>query len=488
MPRGAGSRLKRKSPCNGPLHEDRVGRPMVRYLLDTYTMQQIQKLFEEEACALPLSPSSLSFPQAVDDDGDDADSILPESEPKPKAVISSTACGTITMPSSLNTVSRSFKPINNTSLSATAAERNLKNSNITFSENALVHQRKEEFMAEKVPLRPANDNATEDSENLNIGTPPRKQKEYTCGLCSEYGIHKRLSRPSDLKRHLENTHHTDNLWVCPKANCRRVFQWLGAFKEHARYYHKVRIRICDAEIITLCPQTVFACGFEGCNQVYEAPSEAEASPTKDKFIAHILSHFRSTLEKPRAWTFSLRMRNLLSQDGLSNVWPPPSLSYEQNLELNWDARSGSVLQKLLETRHLGSASSLIRNAIALGSMPLREVQLARGNAVLPILSQCQAAAHQIDMITVQATISTTEAATGIAESVTTNCSTSLLVSEHTDAPGGAYRPQDLHQDAMQEILDSLNVPSVEQQYLSEDVTNPMEWIEHNDSEEVHDVV
>ncbi|GFP52936.1 hypothetical protein TASIC1_0002012000 [Trichoderma asperellum] len=182
------------------------------------------------------------------------------------------------------------------------------------------------------------------------------------------------------------------------------------------------------------------------------------------------------------------MRNLLSQDGLSNVWPPPSLSYEQNLELNWDARSGSVLQKLLETRHLGSASSLIRNAIALGSMPLREVQLARGNAVLPILSQCQAAVHQIDMITVQATILPTEAANGIAESVNTNCSTSLLASDHTDSPGGAYQPQHLHQDAMQEILDSLNVPSVEQQYLSEDVTNPTEWIEHNGSEEVDDVV
>ncbi|KAK6445273.1 hypothetical protein FP744_10001521 [Trichoderma asperellum] len=475
MPRGAGPRLRRKSPGNGPLHEDRVGRPMVRYLLDTYTMQQIQKLFEEEA-------------SADDDDGDDADSILPESEPKPKAVISSTACETITMPSSLNTVSRAFTPINNTSLSATAVERSLKDSDIAFSDNALAHQRTEEFMADQAALHPANDNAIEDSESLNIETPPRKQKEYTCGFCSEYGIHKRLSRPSDLKRHLENTHHTDNLWVCPKANCRRVFQWLGAFKEHARYYHKVRIRICDAEIITLCPQTVFACGFEGCNQLYEAPSDAEASPTKDKFIAHILGHFRSNVEKTRPWTFTLRMRNLLSQDGLSNVWPPPSLSYEQNLELNWDARSGSVLQKLLETRHLGSASSLIRNAIALGSMPLREVQLARGNAVLPILSQCQAAVHQIDMITVQATILPTEAANGIAESVNTNCSTSLLASDHTDSPGGAYQPQHLHQDAMQEILDSLNVPSVEQQYLSEDVTNPTEWIEHNGSEEVDDVV
>lgn len=392
------------------------------------------------------------------------------------------------MPPSLNTVSRAFKPINNTSLSANAAERSLKDSDVAFSDNALVHQRKEEFMAEKAPLHPTNDSATEDSDNLNIETPPRKQKEYICGFCSEYGIHKRLSRPSDLKRHLENTHHTDNLWVCPKANCRRVFQWLGAFKEHARYYHKVRIRICDAEIITLCPQTVFACGFEGCHQVYEAPSEAEASPTKDKFIAHILSHFRSVMEKPRAWTFTLRMRNLLNQHGLSSVWPPPSLSYEQNLELNWDARSGSVLQKLLETRHLGSASSLIRNAIALGSMPLREVQLARGNAVLPILSQCQAAVHQVDMITVQDTILPGEAANAIAESVTTNCSTSLLASDHTDTPGCAYRPQHLHQDAMEEILDSLNVPSVEQQYLSEDNTNPMEWIEHNDSEEVDDVV
>jgi hypothetical protein len=303
---------------------------------------------------------------------------------------------------------------------------------------------------------PADNNVTANTENSTLETPTKKQKEYTCGFCSEYGVYKRLSRPSDLKRHLESTHHTNNLWVCPKANCRRVFQWLGAFKEHARHYHKVRIRICDAEVITLCPQTVFACGFEGCNQVYEALSKSEVSPARDKFIAHVVCHLQSPLEKPKAWTFTYRMHNLLSQSALSNVWPPPSLSHEKSLELSWDARSGSVLQKLLETRHIGNPSSLVQNAIALGSVSCREVQLAPDNAVLPVLDQCQAEVHQIDPPTVQANLSPAEAADATAESepVTTNCSESLIPPGYSDALESVYEPEQSHEDVMQEILDS----------------------------------
>lgn len=181
------------------------------------------------------------------------------------------------------------------------------------------------------------------------------------------------------------------------------------------------------------------------------------------------------------------MRNLLSQSALSNIWPPPSLSYEQNLQLKWDARSGSVLQKLLETRHLGSPSSLIRNAIALGSVSCREVQLARGNAVLPILGQCQAEVLQIDMPAVQATPSPAEPADDTAGSAMAKCSESLVTPNHSDALE-AYRPEHSNQDAMQEILDCLHDQPVEQQYLSEDFTDSMEWLENNDSEEGNDIL
>ncbi|KAL6900175.1 hypothetical protein GGI43DRAFT_61341 [Trichoderma evansii] len=489
MFRGAGSRLRRKVPGNGPLHENRVGRPMVRYLLDSYTIQQIQKLFKEEASALAFSSSLLSPGETLaNEDESDEDSTLIESEPKLRPAASRTAYESNTMPSCPDTASRASVSSNTMPSLDMAIGGSPNDSDIAFSVNTMVPQRQEMSTTEKELSNLTNGKTTGNSENLNVETSLEKRKEYTCGFCSEYGIHKKLSRPSDLGRHLENTHHTNNLWVCPKPNCRRVFQWLGAFKEHARNYHKKRIRICDAEIIMLCPQTVFACGFEGCNQVFEAPSEFEASTTKDKFIAHILGHFRGNIEEPKVWTFTLRMRNLLSQDGLSNVWPPTSLSYEQNLGLNWDAQSGSVLQKLLETRHFGSVSSLIRNAIALGSIPCREVQLARGNAVLPILSQCQAEIHRIDMIAVQATFVPIKAANNTADSVTTNCRASLIASDPADAPVGAYQLQHLHQDSMEEILDSINVQPIEQQYLSEDFTNPMEWIEGHDGEEGDDVI
>ncbi|PNP39348.1 hypothetical protein TGAMA5MH_08766 [Trichoderma gamsii] len=422
-----------------------------------------------------------------DDAGDDADSLSPESEPTSKATISSTACQIIALPPSLDTVGTAFKPINSTILSITALEESPEANGITSLDNAVVCRGQEELTAEEALSILAKDDVAENTDELKVDKHTKKQKEYICGFCSEYGFYKRLSRPSDLKRHLESTHHTNNLWVCPKENCRRVFQWLGAFKEHARYYHKARVRIYDAEVITLCPQTVFACGFAGCSQVYEAVSEFEASPARDKYIAHVVTHLQSSLEKPRAWTFTVRMRNLLSQSALSNIWPPPSLSYEQNLQLKWDARSGSVLQKLLETRHLGSPSSLIRNAIALGSVSCREVQLARGNAVLPILGQCQAEVLQIDMPAVQATPSPAEPADDTAGSAMAKCSESLVTPNHSDALE-AYRPEHSNQDAMQEILDCLHDQPVEQQYLSEDFTDSMEWLENNDSEEGNDIL
>ncbi|KAL7922782.1 hypothetical protein ACQKWADRAFT_69040 [Trichoderma austrokoningii] len=477
MTRETGSGLGHKCPGNGPLHEDRVGRPMVRYLLEAYSIEQIQKLFEEEACALSLSPSLFSHPQAIEDAGDDdAHSILPGFESSSQAATSAMTCLPVTMSSPLDTVAIAFKPINGTILSTPATESSPEASDNPYPDSATVHQEIQELMPEQAPLIPANG-----TDGLKIEKPSKK-KEYTCGFCNEYGIYKRLARPSDLKRHLESTHHTNNLWVCPRANCRRVFQWLGAFKEHARYHHKARIRICDAEVITLCPQTVFACGYEGCNRVYEALSGLEASPARDKFIAHVVNHLQNPVERPGAsWTFTFRMRNLLSQSRLSDAWPPPSLSYEQNLGLNWDARSGSVLQKLLETRHLGDPSSLIRNTIALGSVSCREVQLARGNAVLPILGQCRAEVHHIEMSALQATLSPTETA-----DATANCSESLIASSHSDGPQSAHHLD--HDDAMQHILDSLHDQPVEQHYLSEDLTDPMEWITNNDGEEEDGVI
>lgn len=456
----------------GPSHEDCVGRPMVRYLLDTYSMQQIQKLLQEEACEMPLLPSQ-SSPLQEDDAGDDVDSTSPEFEPSPIPT------GSIFfIEPSLGTLGTAFKPTKEA----------------FFARPAAAQQRQEMLTAEEALLNLANDSVAENTGDLRIEKPTKK-KEYICGFCSEYGIYKRLSRPSDLKRHLESTHHTNTLWVCPKANCRRVFQWLGAFKEHARYYHKVRVRIYDAEVITLCPQTVFACGFEGCSQVYEAPSEFEVSPARDTYIAHVVTHLQSILDKPRAWSFTCRMRNLLRQSGLSNIWRHLSPRYDENQQLNWDARSSSVLQKLLETRHLGSPIDLMRNAIALGSVECREVQLAQGNAVLPILGECQAEVHQIDlpadmpadMPAVQATPSPAEPGDDTAESATANCSESLVAPNHSDALQSVYRLEHSHQDAMQEILDSLHDQPVEQQYLSEDFTDPMEWIENND-EEGNDII
>jgi hypothetical protein len=189
------------------------------------------------------------------------------------------------------------------------------------------------------------------------------------------------------------------------------------------------------------------------------------------------------MKEPKAWTFTLRIRNLLRQGELFKVWPPPSLPYEEKVRLNWDARTGSVLQKLLETRHLGDLNSLVQNVIALGSNPSKEVQLAQGNIAVPILGECQAEVHQHEMHAAQFTILPMIPVNVNVEPINIDygAEVSLPVTNYADVPKGSYQPQPLmYQDPMQEMLNSLIVQPVEEQYLSTDYTGPMEWLDYDE--------
>ncbi|KAM0255606.1 hypothetical protein ACHAQJ_005610 [Trichoderma viride] len=412
---------------------------MVRYLLASCSIEDIQKLFEEEGCRLSLLRKLLPPPQ----ENAHQDSILPEPEPEPQAAPSNTTGDGIS-----------------------------ESSHITLPDNTIVHQREEIAMMEQPPSTPANMN----EENVSGGAFPMWQKEYTCGLCNEQGMNPKFSRRNDLQRHIEGKHHTNKLWICSPKDCRRVFQWQGAYKEHVRSHHKSRVKVSDAEILTLCPQTVFACGFEDCNKVYEAPSEFETGRTKEKYVTHVVNHFRF-MKKPTAWTFTLRIRNLLRQGDLFNVWPPRSLSANQKMRLNWDSSTSIVLQKLLETRHLGDLNFLVHNAVALGSNPSKEVQqLVQGNLTVPIFGECQANVHQNEMPTTQFTVLPMESVNVNVLPLNVDYGASLIVPNYTDVPISSYQPQPLmYQDPMQEMLDSLIVQPVQQQYFSTDYTGPTEW-------------
>ncbi|KAL7784562.1 hypothetical protein V8C37DRAFT_413329 [Trichoderma ceciliae] len=450
MPRKARPRSKRICPKYGSAHEDKVGRPMVRFLLITYSKEQIQRLFKEESRSLSKStPSSSSSP--LDNDGF---SIFPELELQ--VASPNTACMINTMPSPSNT-------------SGNGAS---KSNNVTLPDSYSAQQREEMATCmEQTSSTPANQPFQNAEDAAVQESSPVWQNEYACGLCIEQDLNTKFSRKNDLKRHLERKHHTNNLWICSQSDCSKVFQWLGAYKDHIRSCHAGSgIRIWEAKVVTLCPQTVFACGFEGCVKVFEAPSGLETAPTKKKFINHIINHFRF-MKGSKEWTFTFRIRNLLRQVDLINVWPPPTLSLEERVHLQWDAQTGSVLQKLLETRHLGDIESLIQNIVALGSNPSKEVQLAQANIAVPVLGECLAdtCVHRNDELSVQYT------------APMMGSGNAGYRPNYMDIANGGYQQQPLiYRDPVQEMLDSLMITREEQQFISaRGYTDPMEWITYD---------
>lgn len=166
-----------------------------------------------------------------------------------------------------------------------------------------------------------------------------------------------------------------------------VFDWQTAYKTHLKQVHGGSRMSLDEAKINLCPQTVFACGFENCGQVMEAPSDDDADATFKEFVTHIVKHFDEGANSGE-WTYSGRMRNLLRQHGLVRAWANSSWPDEERSRLNWEPHSSGILRKRLETRHLGDLQLLVQYAIALGSEP-SSITEYRKDFINPIKDECR---------------------------------------------------------------------------------------------------
>src|SRR5690606_27211378 len=110
---------------------------------------------------------------------------------------------------------------------------------------------------------------------------PRKAIE--CTMCFVEGIVVGFSRKSDFKKHLQNFHHTNTIWVCQYAGCPLTFDFEKAYVAHVKSCHTDIHLPPNKARVELCPQLVFACGFRGCkDRVFEASSEDEAKTLRDK--------------------------------------------------------------------------------------------------------------------------------------------------------------------------------------------------------------
>ncbi|PFH55244.1 hypothetical protein XA68_10293 [Ophiocordyceps unilateralis] len=238
--------------------------------------------------------------------------------------------------------------------------------------------REPSWYTSKAPLAPApalGSNSLTEAATSSISSRRRQtasspasagsRTDYACGFCAEIGITKTCTRRNDLRRHIDQFHNTNALWLCQHPGCRMAFDWQTAYQLHLRNEHGGSQMRMDEAKVTLCPQTVFACGYDGCQHVVEAAGDAGAAAAWKAYTAHLIKH----CDEGRGavgWDYSHRMRNLLGQPRVAAawkaVWPgrPPAL-------LRWDPGASRTLRKLLETRHVDPLPRLVRCALALAS-------------------------------------------------------------------------------------------------------------------------
>ncbi|MBE3042837.1 hypothetical protein IMZ48_09750 [Candidatus Bathyarchaeota archaeon] len=88
----------------------------------------------------------------------------------------------------------------------------------------------------------------------SLGTNPASRKAIECTMCFVEGILVGFSRKSDFKKHLQNFHHTNNIWECQYAGCAMTFDFEKAYVAHAKAYHsdvhlppnKARVELCPS--------------------------------------------------------------------------------------------------------------------------------------------------------------------------------------------------------------------------------------------------
>jgi hypothetical protein len=223
-------------------------------------------------------------------------------------------------------------------------------------------------------------------EMERIGTPvyqtPNQQqkqnnpsKQYLCPFCGEHQIENGISRESDLVKHFKTYHSTNHLWVCRKGNCGKAFDFHGAYKAHLNDKSHPTEPVAPGSVrVLLQTQVVFACGFEGCKQVYEVdPMEFDTTQTLKDYFSHVINHMKRFInrkapcpwEEAPVWSYSTRIRNLLRQSQVRNAWK--DIGKDDRKRLQWRVEESTVLCKMLECRDVTDVKTIVLAAQELGT-------------------------------------------------------------------------------------------------------------------------
>ncbi|KAM0250293.1 hypothetical protein ACHAP5_002352 [Fusarium lateritium] len=336
-------------------HDDHLDRQLLRHLMQRYGREGIAQLMEEEA----ISPATSINDRA--------------------SVISSSTYSSVKSEETPSVFD-----------SASIRTYSSDNSSLRGSIISNVAGRTAKLLGRKPPpARPSitHDEETSPASNESTTPAPKQKGSFTCGFCREEDIQKTCTRKNDLKRHIEDFHNTNAQWFCRQKGCDKVFDWQTAYKTHLKQAHGGSRMSLDEAKVNLCPQTVFACGFENCAKVLEAPTDDDADTIFKEFVAHVVKHFDEGSNSGE-WSYSGRMRNLLRQSGLVQAWESSLWDEKGRSLLQWHPQSSGILRKRLETRHLNDTPLLIQYAIALGSEP-SSITEYRLDFINPIKDQCR---------------------------------------------------------------------------------------------------
>ncbi|WYZ42681.1 hypothetical protein EsH8_VI_000380 [Colletotrichum jinshuiense] len=232
---------------------------------------------------------------------------------------------------------------------------------------------------------PTQTNTTPDAASST--TSASKQKgAFMCGFCKEEDIVKTCTRKNDLKRHIEDFHNVNAQWFCRHRGCQMVFDWQGAYKTHLKQAHGGSRMSLDEAKVNLCPQVVFACGFDNCLQVFEAQGDSNASSTFKEYVSHVVKHFDEGSNSGE-WSYSARIRNLLRQVQVQSAWNESMWNEASRASLQWSPQTSGILRKRLECRHIGDVKLLVQYALVLGS-DAGSVGKFREDFVTPVVDTC----------------------------------------------------------------------------------------------------
>ncbi|KAF6828630.1 homeobox and C2H2 transcription protein [Colletotrichum plurivorum] len=223
-------------------------------------------------------------------------------------------------------------------------------------------------------------------EAANASGASKQKGAFMCGFCKEEDITKTCTRKNDLKRHIEDFHNVNAQWFCRHRGCQMVFDWQGAYKTHLKQAHGGSRMSLDEAKVNLCPQVVFACGFDNCLQVFEAQGDSDASSTFKEYVTHVVKHFDEGANSGE-WTYSARIRNLLRQSQVQSAWNESMWNEATRTSLQWSPQTSGILRKRLECRHIGDLKLLVQYAFMLGTDP-SSVGKFREDFITPVADTC----------------------------------------------------------------------------------------------------